>query len=241
MLITLAGMIGVGKSSLSKMTGELLSTPVEYEPVVDNPVLPLYYSDPKQYAFLLQIYFLNMRFDMIKRAMYTNNAVLDRSIYEDALFTRQNYLSGNLQEAEMATYNHLLRNMLQEIEALPKKAPDLMIYLKADFETIITQIKRRGRPYEQGTDKYDYYRALLDRYDEFELEYDASPMLVIDTVDLDFVNNKHDYQTVMLQVIKALHTVGALTDEQSQHYHDVVNPERNMNDVKITMRDNRKR
>jgi len=241
MLITLAGMIGVGKSSLSKMTGELLSTPVEYEPVVDNPVLPLYYSDPKQYAFLLQIYFLNMRFDMIKRAMYTNNAVLDRSIYEDALFTRQNYLSGNLQEAEMATYNHLLRNMLQEIEALPKKAPDLMIYLKADFETIITQIKRRGRPYEQGTDKYDYYRALLDRYDEFELEYDASPMLVIDTVDLDFVNNKHDYQTVMLQVIKALHTVGALTDEQSQHYHDVVDPERNMNDVKITMRDNRKR
>lgn len=241
MLITLAGMIGVGKSSLSKMTGELLSTPVEYEPVVDNPVLPLYYSDPKQYAFLLQIYFLNMRFDMIKRAMYTNNAVLDRSIYEDALFTRQNYLSGNLQEAEMTTYNHLLRNMLQEIEALPKKAPDLMIYLKADFETIITQIKRRGRPYEQGTDKYDYYRALLDRYDEFELEYDASPMLVIDTVDLDFVNNKHDYQTVMLQVIKALHTVGALTDEQSQHYHDVVDPERNMNDVKITMRDNRKR
>lgn len=241
MLITLAGMIGVGKSSLSKMTGELLSTPVEYEPVVDNPVLPLYYSDPKQYAFLLQIYFLNMRFDMIKRAMYTNNAVLDRSIYEDALFTRQNYLSGNLQEAEMATYNHLLRNMLQEIEALPKKAPDLMIYLKADFETIITQIKRRGRPYEQGTDKYDYYRALLDRYDEFELEYDASPMLVIDTVDLDFVNNKHDYQTVMLQVIKALHTVGALTDEQSQHYHDVVDPERNMNDIKITMRDNRKR
>ena len=241
MLITLAGMIGVGKSSLSKMTGELLSTPVEYEPVVDNPVLPLYYSDPKQYAFLLQIYFLNMRFDMIKRAMYTNNAVLDRSIYEDALFTRQNYLSGNSQEAEMATYNHLLRNMLQEIEALPKKAPDLMIYLKADFETIITQIKRRGRPYEQGTDKYDYYRALLDRYDEFELEYDASPMLVIDTVDLDFVNNKHDYQTVMLQVIKALHTVGALTDEQSQHYHDVVDPERNMNDVKITMRDNRKR
>lgn len=241
MLITLAGMIGVGKSSLSKMTGELLSTPVEYEPVVDNPVLPLYYSDPKQYAFLLQIYFLNMRFDMIKRAMYTNNAVLDRSIYEDALFTRQNYLSGNLQEAEMATYNHLLRNMLQEIEALPKKAPDLMIYLKADFETIITQIKRRGRPYEQGTDKYDYYRALLDRYDEFELEYDASPMLVIDTVDLDFVNNKHDYQTVMLQVIKALHTVGALTDEQSQHYHDVVDPERNMNDVKITMRDNRRR
>lgn len=241
MLITLAGMIGVGKSSLSKMTGELLSTPVEYEPVVDNPVLPLYYSDPKQYAFLLQIYFLNMRFDMIKRAMYTNNAVLDRSIYEDALFTRQNYLSGNLQEAEMATYNHLLRNMLQEIEALPKKAPDLMIYLKADFETIITQIKRRGRPYEQGTDKYDYYRALLDRYDEFELEYDASPMLVIDTVDLDFVNNKHDYQTVMLQVIKALHTVGALTDEQSQHYHDIVDPERNMNDVKITMRDNRKR
>lgn len=241
MLITLAGMIGVGKSSLSKMTGELLSTPVEYEPVVDNPVLPLYYSDPKQYAFLLQIYFLNMRFDMIKRTMYTNNAVLDRSIYEDALFTRQNYLSGNLQEAEMATYNHLLRNMLQEIEALPKKAPDLMIYLKADFETIITQIKRRGRPYEQGTDKYDYYRALLDRYDEFELEYDASPMLVIDTVDLDFVNNKHDYQTVMLQVIKALHTVGALTDEQSQHYHDVVDPERNMNDVKITMRDNRKR
>lgn len=240
MLITLAGMIGVGKSSLSKMTGELLQTPVEYEPVVDNPVLPLYYQDPEQYAFLLQIYFLNMRFDMIKRAMYTNNAVLDRSIYEDALFTRQNYLSGNLQEAEMATYNHLLRNMLAEIDTLPKKAPDLMIYLKADFETIINQIKRRGRPYEQGTDKHEYYRNLLDRYDEFELEYDASPMLVIDTTELDFVNNHDDYQQVMLQIIKALHTVGALTDEQSQRYRDIVDPARNLNDVKITIRDNRK-
>jgi Deoxynucleoside kinases len=240
MVITLAGMIGAGKSSLSKMTGDLLETPVKYEPVKDNPVLPLYYEDPKQYAFLLQIYFLNVRFDMIKDALRVNNSVLDRSIYEDALFTRQNHLSGNLRDAEMDTYEHLLRNMLEEIEGMPKKAPDLMVYLKSDFGTIIDHIQTRGRVYEQGEDKHEYYRSLLDRYDEFEVEYDASPMLVIDATDVDFVNNEDDAKTVLLQIIKAMHVVGALTDEQSKFYHDKVDPSRNMNDIVLNMRDNRK-
>jgi Deoxynucleoside kinases len=86
MMIVLSGAIGAGKSSLATILSEHLGTEAFYEQVDNNPVLPLFYKDPKKYAFLLQIYFLNKRFDSIKKAMVQDNNVLDRSIYEDSLF-----------------------------------------------------------------------------------------------------------------------------------------------------------
>ena len=90
MVIITAGMIGVGKTTLTGILADHLNTKAFFEPVGDNPVLPLYYKDPKQYGFLLQIFFLNKRFAMIKKALSDDNNVLDRSIYEDALFTKEN-------------------------------------------------------------------------------------------------------------------------------------------------------
>lgn len=100
-MIVLAGTIGAGKSSLAKALGEHLGTEVYYEAVDNNPVLDLYYQDPKKYAFLLQIYFLNKRFESIKMAYTQENNVLDRSIFEDELFLTLNYKNGNITKTEL--------------------------------------------------------------------------------------------------------------------------------------------
>ena len=149
MVIITAGMIGVGKTTLTGLIADHLGTKAFYEPVGDNPVLPLYYSDPKNYGFLLQIYFLNKRFAMIKKALADDNNVLDRSIYEDALFTKENNAEGNISDTELNVYLQLLDNMMTELTELPKKAPDLMVYSETDFDTILYRIKKRGRDYEQ--------------------------------------------------------------------------------------------
>ncbi|AVI94008.1 Deoxyguanosine kinase [Oenococcus oeni] len=183
MVIITAGMIGVGKTTLTKLISEHLGTEPFYEPVADNPVLPLYYSNPKQYGFLLQIYFLNRRFSMIKAALADDNNVLDRSIYEDALFTEQNHLDGNISDQEMNVYNELLNNMMSELKGLKKKAPDLMIYADTDFETILYRIKKRARPYEQFDNNpslRDYYHKMWAAYKQWYEEYDKSPKMKID-------------------------------------------------------------
>jgi deoxyadenosine/deoxycytidine kinase len=188
MVIITAGMIGVGKTTLTKLIADHLGTKAFYEPVGDNPVLPLFYDDPKQYAFLLQIFFLNRRFDMIKQALADDNNVLDRSIYEDALFTEENYKDGNISEQEWQVYQELLQNMMGELQSLPKKAPDLMVYAEADFETILYRIKKRGRDYEQfegNDDLRDYYYKMWSAYQNWFDQYDASPKLKLNLQDYD--------------------------------------------------------
>lgn len=149
MLIVLAGTIGAGKSSLAAALGEHLGTDVFYEAVDNNPVLDLYYQDPKKYAFLLQIYFLNKRFKSIKEAYQADNNILDRSIFEDELFLKLNYKNGNVTKTELDIYQELLANMLEELEGMPKKRPDLLIYIDVSFDKMLERIEKRGRSFEQ--------------------------------------------------------------------------------------------
>lgn len=188
MLIVTAGMIGVGKTTLTKLIAENYGTQPFYEPVGDNPVLPLFYNDPKRYAFLLQIFFLNRRFDMIKRALDDDNNVLDRSIYEDALFTKVNFENGGITKQEYDVYTELLANMMEELKYAPKKRPDLLVYSEADFDTILYRIKKRGRDYEQyeGNDELiTYYHNLWSAYKTWFEEYDVSPKIKINLQELD--------------------------------------------------------
>lgn len=183
MVIITAGMIGVGKTTLTAKIADHLHTKAFFEPVGENPVLPLYYKDPKQYGFLLQIYFLNKRFSMIKQALSDDNNVLDRSIYEDALFTKENNAEGNISDTELDVYLKLLDNMMSDLNRLPKKAPDLMVYSETSFETILYRIKKRGRDYEQIDDNpelKDYYYKMWSAYQDWYQEYDASPKMKID-------------------------------------------------------------
>lgn len=183
MVIITAGMIGVGKTTLTAKIADHLHTKAFFEPVGENPVLPLYYKDPKQYGFLLQIYFLNKRFSMIKQALSDDNNVLDRSIYEDALFTKENNAEGNISDTELDVYLKLLDNMMSDLNKLPKKAPDLMVYSETSFETILYRIKKRGRDYEQidnNPELKDYYYKMWNAYQDWYQEYDASPKMKID-------------------------------------------------------------
>lgn len=183
MVIITAGMIGVGKTTLTGKIAKHLNTKAFFEPVGENPVLPLYYKNPKQYGFLLQIYFLNKRFSMIKQALSNDNNVLDRSIYEDALFTKENNAEGNISDTELQVYLQLLDNMMQELTRLPKKAPDLMVYSETTFETILYRIKKRGRDYEQidnNPELKDYYYKMWSAYKDWYQDYDASPKMKID-------------------------------------------------------------
>lgn len=120
---------------------------------------------------------------MIKKALADDNNVLDRSIYEDALFTRENNAEGNISDTELDVYLKLLNNMMADLRQLPKRAPDLMVYSETDFETILYRIKKRGRDYEQidnNPELKDYYYKMWKAYKTWYQDYDASPKMKID-------------------------------------------------------------
>lgn len=204
MVITIGAMIGAGKSSLAKLVGEHFGTEVFYESVDDNPILPLFYTasdeeiQEKRYPFLLQLWFLNTRFKSIKKALVNKNNVLDRSIYEDWYFAKVNKDLGRISELEFQMYEGLLENMLEELNELPKKAPDLMIYLTGSFETILDRIIKRGRGYELDESLVSYYKTLWEGYDDWvESHYKASEVLTINMDEYDYVNNADDAEKVL--------------------------------------------
>ena len=208
MLLVVGGMIGLGKSSVAKILGEHFQSDVFYESVDDNPLLPLFYSESeeeiqrKRYPFLLQLYFLNTRFKSIKEALVNDNNVLDRSIYEDWYFAKKNMELGRISQLEMDIYENLLNNMMEELESLPKKAPDIMIYLKGSFETVMNRIKLRGRDFEVDDSLKEYYHFLWKDYDNWvKNHYKASEVLVIDMNVMDVVNNEDD-KIKLLQMVE---------------------------------------
>lgn len=214
MLIVVGGMIGLGKSSVAEILGNHFNSDVFYESVDDNPILPLFYSESEEeiqkrrYPFLLQLYFLNTRFKSIKEALVNNNNVLDRSIYEDWYFAKKNMELGRISELEMNIYENLLSNMMEELESLPKKAPDIMIYLKGSFETVINRINLRGREFEIDDSLREYYHFLWEGYDNWvNNHYNASEVLVIDMNVMDVVNNEEDKKKLIEMVENKLKEV----------------------------------
>ncbi|MDF7639895.1 deoxynucleoside kinase [Lactobacillus sp. ESL0791] len=212
-VIVLSGPIGAGKSSLTSILAKYLGTKPFYESVDNNPVLPLFYADPKKYAFLLQVFFLNTRFRSIKDALTEDNNVLDRSIYEDALFFQMNADIGRATSEEVDTYYELLNSMMRELEHMPKKNPDLLVHINVSYETMIKRIQKRGRPYEQlsyDATLEDYYKRLLRYYKPWYKKYDYSPKMQIDGDKYDFIANEDDRQVVLKQIVAKLKEVGKL-------------------------------
>ncbi|MUO33865.1 AAA family ATPase [Enterococcus gallinarum] len=207
-VIVLAGTIGAGKSSLTALLADHLGSQAFYESIDDNEVLPLFYADPNKYAFLLQIYFLNKRFDSIKKALNDDNNVLDRSIYEDSLLFHLNADLGRATDTEVRVYDDLLANMLEELPyAAHKKHPDLLVHIRVSFETMLERINKRGREYEQlsfDPTLYDYYQELNLRYDQWYEEYQESPKIQIDGDQFNFVEDPEAVQKVLAMIDEAL-------------------------------------
>ncbi|WP_395319303.1 deoxynucleoside kinase [Fructilactobacillus frigidiflavus] len=210
-MIVLSGTIGAGKTSLTTLLAEHLNAPAFYESVDDNEILPLFYKDPKKYAFLLQIYFLNKRLDSIKEANANQFSVMDRSIFEDSLLFHLNADLGRSTETEVEIYDSLLHNMMEPISGSDfQKNPDLLIYIKVSFETMLQRIKKRGRSFEQiETDEslYAYYQELNQRYVKWYADYDLSPKMMIDGDKYDFIADDEARAAVLAAVDQKLKKV----------------------------------
>lgn len=214
MLIVVGGMIGLGKTSVAEVLGEHFNSEVFYESVEDNKILPLFYTatpeeiQAKRYPFLLQLWFLDTRFKSIKKALVNDNNVLDRSIYEDWYFAKKNMELGRMSELEMEVYENLADNMMEELKELPKKAPDLMVYLKGSFETVLNRIRRRGRDYELDEALVEYYKFLWKDYDDWVMNhYSASQVLIIDMDKTDIVGNLEDRNNMIKEVENRLKSI----------------------------------
>ncbi|WP_270634950.1 deoxynucleoside kinase [Limosilactobacillus mucosae] len=200
-MIVLAGTIGAGKTSLTRMLADHLGSQAFYESVDDNEILPLFYQDPKKYGFLLQIYFLNKRLAEIKNSFDNDLNVLDRSIFEDALLFRLNADLGRATQTEADIYSSLLGNMMEELpQQAHTKAPSLLISIQVSFETMLKRIKKRGRSFEQienDPSLYEYYRELNQRYVDWYASYDESPKMLIDGDKYDFVEDPYAADQVL--------------------------------------------
>lgn len=184
-LIVIEGVVGVGKTSLMEilMDKGYIMLP---EGVEDNPILDKFYYNRERYAFSLQIYLLNKRFEQVLDAERLGDAVMDRSIYGDAIFAKMLNESRELSDEEYNIFIELLNNMLRFV-----KSPKLLIYLEASTDEAIKRINMRGRNYEKEVE-YEYWDKLNEEYSIYFDNYTLSPMLRINVDGLDFKNNPLD-------------------------------------------------
>ncbi|MED3562806.1 deoxynucleoside kinase [Bacillus sp. MUM 116] len=222
MSIVIGGMIGLGKTSVADtlsahFKNKGIDSKVFYEAVDDNPILPLYYEltpeelDAKRIPFLLQLFFLNKRFKTVKECINWREPIYtiqDRSIYEDWYFAYVNKNLGRISDLEFKIYEELVENMMEELKELPKKAPDLMVYLKGSFDTVIDRIMARGRSFEINPELKEYYFEVWKGYDDWVLnQYDASEVLIIDMDTTDVVKNEADAKKVCHDVAEKLNEI----------------------------------
>jgi deoxyadenosine/deoxycytidine kinase len=196
LFVTVAGNIGAGKSSLSRFLGEHFQWKPYFESVDDNPYLSDFYADMSRWSFHLQIYFLANRFKCHKEIVESSESVIqDRSIYEDAeIFARNLYDIGKMTERDYTNYVSLFHVMMEYL-----KPPDLMIYLRANVDTLMKQISKRGRDFEQGIQR-SYLEQLNKLYEDWIARYKLGPLLIIESDDLDFVNNPVDLNYILARV-----------------------------------------
>lgn len=211
MHIAITGNIGAGKTTLASKLAEHYGWDVLYEAVDGNPYLPPFYEDMSKWAFHLQIYFLNSRFEQvlkIKKLAEEKTIIQDRSIYEDAyIFARNLYESGKFNETDYQTYRSMFNTITQAITH-----PDLMIYLKADLPKLLRQINKRGRDYEKNIDP-NYLQNLNVLYEDFANLYTHGKLLIIDVNDMDYAENSTDFEYIVDIVTKNINVGTQLSIE----------------------------
>jgi len=196
MHVGIAGNIGSGKTTLAKMLGKQFGWEVLLESVEDNPYLKDFYEDMDRWSFHLQVFFLNSRFNQVSKIKDTpKGSIQDRTIYEDyEIFAKNLYQSGHMTERDYTNYLELYQSMIKHV-----KAPELLIYLKADIPKLVANIQKRGRSYEELI-RIEYLRHLNERYEEWIGSYDEGKLLIIDVNDLDFVNRIEDFALIVEKI-----------------------------------------
>mgnify|MGYP006085965427 FL=1 len=200
MRIAIAGNIGAGKTSLTKQLSKSLKYKPYYEDVIANPYLDDFYNHMERWSFNLQIYFLNSRFkQLVTIDNKKENVIQDRTIYEDAFIFAPNLNAmGLMTQRDYDNYLALFDTMLNLV-----KPPDLLVYLQSSIPSLVNKIHKRGRDYEK-TISIEYLSRLNERYEAWISNYNSGKLLKINVDDLDFVENKSDYETILELIKKEL-------------------------------------
>ena len=196
MHIAIAGNIGAGKTTLTKLLAKHFKWTPQFEDVVDNPYLDDFYNEMERWSFNLQIYFLNSRFRQLLEIRDSDKSIIqDRTIYEDAfIFAPNLHAMGLLTNRDYNNYKSLFDLMESVVDA-----PDLMIYLRSSIPNLVSQIHKRGRDYENSI-SIDYLSRLNERYEAWIHGYDKGKLLIIDVDDLDFVDNPEDLGDIINRI-----------------------------------------
>jgi len=195
--IAVEGVIGVGKTSFATMLAEKLNAELIQEEVFDNPFLVDFYKNRKRYAFSCQLFFLLTRFQqqqqLVTRDLFAKTIVSDFLFAKDAIFA-----SVTLSDRELALYNKIAPILARDI---PR--PDLVLYLQASTPVLMKRIRKRNYPFERTIDA-DYIEALNKAYDYFFFDYSDTPLLVVRTDDIDFVNTPRHFDDLVTQMRKPI-------------------------------------
>ena len=191
--IAIAGNIGSGKTTLTQMLSEHYRWEPHYEVVAENPYLADFYGDMNRWSLQLQVFFLSQRFQAHQTITRSDSsAIQDRSIYEDAhIFARALFEQGDMDARDYENYNRLYQSMIQFL-----RPPTLMIFLRRSVPKLMERIHQRGRDYEQSI-SYDYLTRLNQYYDEWYDQYEAGNALVIQTDELDFLDNEAHFNLLV--------------------------------------------
>ncbi|MBE1557054.1 deoxynucleoside kinase [Sporosarcina limicola] len=197
-VITIAGTVGVGKSTMTTALAEALNFRTSFESVDQNPYLDRFYEDFKKWSFHLQIYFLAERFKEQKRIFeYGGGFIQDRSIYEDTgIFAKMHKEKGTMDSVDYDTYTNLFEAMVMT-PYFPH--PNLLIYLEGPLDAIISRVKERGRPMEQQT-PITYWEEMHLRYEKWIDSFNACPVLRLDINDYDLIENPHEVETIVERI-----------------------------------------
>ena len=192
MHIAVAGNIGSGKTTLTRLLAHRYGWTPRYEPVDNNPYLEDFYADMPRWSFNLQVYFLSKRFkEVVEISKSEETIIQDRTIFEGVyVFVANNVAMGNLSQRDYDAYMDLFQVMMQMV-----KLPDLLIYLKCSIPHLVAQIQKRGREYEQSM-SLEYLGGLNRRYEEFITQEYKGEVLTIDADGLDFQNNPEDFAQI---------------------------------------------
>lgn len=200
MHIAIAGNIGSGKSTLTRMLARHYGWEPHYEAVEHNPYLEDYYRDIHRWSFNLEVFFLKERFrDLLSIAQADHTVIQDRTIYEGVyVFMQNNKAMGNLSDRDYATFMELFEQMMSMV-----RVPDLMIYLRASVPHLVGNIQKRGREYEQSI-KLEYLENLNRRYDDFIYNMYKGRVMTVNKDELDFLNQPKDFAQIVDRIDSTL-------------------------------------
>jgi deoxyadenosine/deoxycytidine kinase len=203
MHIAIAGNIGSGKTTLTRLLSKHYGWIPQYEDVDYNPYLSDFYNDMQRWSFNLQIYFLNSRFKgVVEIAKSSLNVIQDRTIYEDArIFAPNLHSMGLMSSRDYENYTSLFNLMLSLV-----KPPDLLIYLKSSVPNLVNQIQKRGRDYEASI-RLDYLQGLNELYDKWMDTYNDSKKLIINVDEIKFEDNPKDLSFIIDAIDSQIHGI----------------------------------